>query len=168
MGLLRGIVGFLTFLLAFDLKGGGNDAPVPIGLSIGRAVRHAAGFEDVGTGHPATAPTWHFGAVLVASVAGALLGALIAPRLRQIVSEERILVSALLATAAVAVGCALQGGLLGSAALALMVGVGASAGRLVVRFHRATRRARTRTTAVPSRASRPDSSSCGSSAASCR
>ena len=130
MGLLRGIVGFLTFLLAFDLKGGGNDAPVPIGLSIGRAVRHAAGFEDVGTGHPATAPTWHFGAVLVASVAGALLGALIAPRLRQIVSEERILVSALLATAAVAVGCALQGGLLGSAALALMVGVGASAGRL--------------------------------------
>ena len=167
MGLLRGIVGFLTFLLAFDLKGGGNDAPVPIGLSIGRAVRHAAGFEDVGTGHPATAPTWHFGAVLVASVAGALLGALIAPRLRQIVSEERILVSALLATAAVAVGCALQGGLLGSAALALMVGVGASAGRLS--FDSIVQRdAPMRTTAVPSRASRPDSSSCGSSAASCR
>src|SRR5204862_2944322 len=61
MGLLRGIVGFLTFLLAFDLKGGGSDAPVPVGLSIGRAVRHAAGFADVGTGHPATAPTWHFG-----------------------------------------------------------------------------------------------------------
>ena len=70
MGLLRGIVGFLTFLLAFDLKGGGNDAPVPVGLSIGRAVRHAAGFPDVGTGHPATAPTWHFGAVLVAQHRG--------------------------------------------------------------------------------------------------
>jgi MFS family permease len=130
MGLLRGIVGFLTFLLAFDLKGGGNDAPVPIGLSIGRAVRHAAGFADVGTGHPATAPTWHFGAVLVASVAGALLGALIAPRLRQVVSEERILFVALLAVGVIAAGCALQGGLLGSASLALMVGVGASAGRL--------------------------------------
>jgi hypothetical protein len=130
MGLLRGIVGFLTFLLAFDLKGGGNDAPVPVGLSIGRAVRHAAGFPDLGTGHPATAPTWHFGAVLVASVAGALIGALIAPRLRRVVSEERILVSALLAIAVVAAGCALQGGLLGSVALALMVGVGASAGRL--------------------------------------
>src|SRR5581483_11180291 len=44
MGLLRGMVGFLTFLLAFDLKGGGNDAPVPVGLAIGRAVRHAARF----------------------------------------------------------------------------------------------------------------------------
>jgi MFS family permease len=130
MGLLRGIVGFLTFLLAFALKGGGNDAPVPVGLSIGRAVRHVAGFPDVGTGHPPTAPTWHFGAVLVASVAGALLGALIAPRLRRVVSEERILVAALVATAVVAAGCALQGGLLGSVALALMVGVGASAGRL--------------------------------------
>jgi hypothetical protein len=130
MGLLRGIVGFLTFLLAFDLKGGGNDAPVPVGLSIGRAVRHAAGFVTIGTGHPATAPTWHFGAVLVASVAGALLGALIAPRLRQVVSEERILAVGLLAIGAVAVGCALQGGLLGSVAIALVVGVGASAGRL--------------------------------------
>ena len=75
MGLLRGIVGFLTFLLAFDLKGGGNDAPVPVGLAIGRAARHVAGFPSVGTGHPTTAPEWHFGAVLVASVAGALLGA---------------------------------------------------------------------------------------------
>jgi Major Facilitator Superfamily len=130
MGLLRGIVGFLTFLLAFALKGGGNDAPVPVGLSIGRAVRHAAGFPDVGTGHPATAPTWHFGAVLVASIAGALIGALIAPRLRRVVSEERILVAALVATAAVAAGCVFEGGLLGSVALALMVGVGASAGRL--------------------------------------
>jgi Na+/melibiose symporter-like transporter len=130
MGLLRGIVGFLTFLLAFDLKGGGSDAPVPVGLSIGRAVRHLAQFPEVGTGHPATAPTWHFGAVLVASIAGALVGALIAPRLRQAVSEERILIASLGAVAIVAVGCALQGGLLGSAGLALMVGVGASAGRL--------------------------------------
>ena len=73
MGLLRGIVGFLTFLLAFDLKGGGNDAPVHVGLAVGRAARHIAGFPTVGTGHPTTAPEWHFGAVLVASVAGALL-----------------------------------------------------------------------------------------------
>jgi len=130
MGLLRGVVGFLTFLLAFDLKGGGNDAPVPVGLAIGRAARHAAGFPNVGTGHPSTAPAWHFGAVLVASVAGALLGALIAPRLRLIFSEERILVGALGIVAAGGLACALQGGLVGSAGCALVVGFGASAGRL--------------------------------------
>jgi len=130
MGLLRGIVGFLTFLLAFDLKGGGHDAPVPIGLAMGRAARHVAGFASVGTGHPSTAPAWHFGAVLVASVAGALLGALVAPRLRTVISEERILVATLVVVAAGGLACALQGGLLGSAGAALLVGVGASAGRL--------------------------------------
>ena len=130
MGLLRGVVGFLTFLLAFDLKGGGNDAPVPVGLAIGRAARHAAGFPNVGTGHPTTAPAWHFGAVLVASVAGALLGALVAPRLRQLISEERILVGTLGMVAAGGLACAAQGDLLGSAGCALVVGLGASAGRL--------------------------------------
>jgi hypothetical protein len=130
MGLLRGIVGFLTFLLAFDLKGGGNDAPVPVGLAVGRAARHVAGFPSVGTGHPTTAPEWHFGAVLVASVAGALLGAVVAPRLRQIFSEERILVATLVLVAAGGLACAMQGDLLGSAGCALFVGVGASAGRL--------------------------------------
>ncbi len=130
MGLLRGVVGFLTFLLAFDLKGGGNDAPVPVGLAIGRAARHVAGFPSVGTGHPSTAPAWHFGVVLVASVAGALLGALVAPRLRRIISEERILVGTLVMVAAGGLACAAQGDLLGSAGCALLVGVGASAGRL--------------------------------------
>ncbi|MEY2424391.1 MAG: hypothetical protein QOI95_4458 [Acidimicrobiaceae bacterium] len=130
MGLLRGIVGFLTFLLAFDLKGGGNDAPVPVGLAVGRAVRHVAGFPSAGTGHPTTAPAWHFGAVLVASVAGALLGAVVAPRLRQIFSEERMLVGVLVLVAGGGLACALQGGLLGSAGCALLVGLGASAGRL--------------------------------------
>jgi len=42
MGLLRGMVGFLTFLLAFDLRGGGSDGPVPVGLALG----HAAGVVD--------------------------------------------------------------------------------------------------------------------------
>lgn len=130
MGLLRGIVGFLTFLLAFDLKGGGNDAPVPVGLAMGRAARGLAGFSTEGTGRPATAPAWHFGAVLVASVAGALLGAVLAPRLRQLFSEERILVGVLVGTAVGGLGCALQGGLLGAAGCALLVGVAASAGRL--------------------------------------
>jgi len=131
MGLLRGVVGFLTFLLAFDLKGGGNDLLVPVGLAMGRAARHAAGFTAIGSGHPSTAPTWHFGAVLVASVAGALFGAVVAPRLRTIFTEERILVGTLVLVAAGGLACALQGGLLASVSAALIVGIGASAGRLV-------------------------------------
>jgi hypothetical protein len=136
MGLMRGIVGFLTFLLAFDLKGGGNDAPVPIGLAMGRGARHVAdslhlpGFQAVGTGHPSTAPAWHFGVVLIASVAGGLLGALVAPRLRSLFTEERMLVGLLVLVSGGGLACALQGGLLGSAGCALLVGVGAGAGRL--------------------------------------
>jgi hypothetical protein len=68
--------------------------------------------------------------VLVASIAGALLGAVVAPRLRQLFTEERMLVGVLVLVAGGGLACALQGGLLGSAGCALLVGVGASAGRL--------------------------------------
>ncbi|MEY2592247.1 MAG: hypothetical protein QOJ67_4231 [Acidimicrobiaceae bacterium] len=130
MGLLRGMVGFLTFMLAFDLRGGGNDGPIPVGLAVGRGVRSVAGFAAVGTGHPATAPAWHFGVVAGAAVLGGLLGALIAPRLRAFLSEERILLGTLLVLAAVGLACAVQGGLLGAAVIALSVGTAASVGRL--------------------------------------
>jgi hypothetical protein len=130
MGLLRGMVGFLTFMLAFDLRGGGNDGPIPVGLAVGRGVRSVAGFAPVGTGHPATAPAWHFGVVAGAAVLGGVLGALIAPRLRLFLSEERILLGTLVALAAVGVGCTLQGGLFGAAVIALAVGTAASVGRL--------------------------------------
>jgi MFS family permease len=130
MGLLRGMVGFLTFMVAFDLRGGGNDGPIPVGLAVGRGVRSVAGFAPVGTGHPATAPAWHFGVVAGAAVLGGLLGALIAPRLRAFLSEERILLGTLLVLAAVGLVCAVQGGLLGAAVIALSVGTAASVGRL--------------------------------------
>ena len=130
MGLLRGMVGFLTFLLAFDLRGGGNDGPVPVGLAFGRAVGVRAGFPAVGAGHVHTAPTWWFGAVVAASVAGGLIGALVAPQLRRVVEEERILLGALLGATALGLVAALFGGLFGSALMGFAVGVAASAGRL--------------------------------------
>ena len=130
MGLLRGMVGFLLFLLAFDLRGGGSDGPVPVGLALGRAVGTQGGFSAVGSGTLSTAPTWHFGVVAACSVAGGLLGALAAPQLRRRISEERILLGSLISVAGVGLVCAAFGGLFGSALMGLVVGLGASAGRL--------------------------------------
>jgi hypothetical protein len=131
MGVLRGVVGFLTFLLAFALRGGGDDSPVPTGLGIGRALRSTAGFDvTAGGGGSSGAPTWHFGVVLAASVIGGLAGAVLAPRLRDVASEERILQGALLGTLAAGVLGAALGGLLGAALLAAGVGVAATSGKL--------------------------------------
>jgi hypothetical protein len=130
MGLLRGSVGFLTFLLAFALRGGGDDTPVPVGLALGRAVRDAAGFELAPSVGTASSPTWHFGVVLGASLLGSLSGALLAPRLRDSMSEERILQGALIGTGAAAVLAAGLGGVTGAAVAALGLGTGSSAGKL--------------------------------------
>ncbi|MGI8663996.1 MAG: MFS transporter [Acidimicrobiales bacterium] len=133
MGLLRGMVGFLTFLLAFDLRGGGSDGPVPVGLALGHAVgnvsRHIVG-QPLLVSKVSESPAWHFGVVAGASVFGGLLGAIVAPRLRRLVSEERILLSSLVAVAGVGAACALIGGLLGDSVLGLTLGVAASTGRL--------------------------------------
>ncbi len=129
MGVLRGIVGFLTFLLAFDLRGGGEDGPIPVGLAIGRAVRVAAGFDPAGTGAPAGAPTWHFGVVIGLSVVGGLIGAVFAPILRRVATEERILQGSLVVTAIGALVAAGRGGLLGPAMLALTVAGASTAGK---------------------------------------
>lgn len=130
MGLVRGIVGFLTFLLAFDLRGGGDDGPVPLGLSLGRAARDAAGFPSAGSGGDGGSPAWHFGLVLAASVVGALLSSLLAPRIREAVSEERIIAGSLVAISGVGGLAALRGGLVGSALLAAAVGLSAGVAKL--------------------------------------
>jgi hypothetical protein len=130
MGLLRGSVGFLTFLLAFALRGGGDDTPVPVGLSLGRAVREAAGFDLTASTGGGSSPTWHFGVVLAMSVIGSLLGAVLAPRLRDAMSEERILQGSLVVTVVAAVLAAGLGGITGAALVAMGLGFGASAGKL--------------------------------------
>jgi MFS family permease len=99
MGLLRGIVGFLTLLLAFDFRG-----------------------DDV--------PAWQFGAVVAASVLGGLVGAAVAPRLRQVLTEERMLTGALMLTTSAALAAIVVGRVQGAAVLAAAVGVSAAAGKL--------------------------------------
>jgi hypothetical protein len=129
MGVLRGIVGFVTFLLAFDLRGGGDDGPIPVGLAFGRAVRVAAGFDPAGTGSASGAPTWHFGVVLAMSVLGGVIGSVAAPYLRRALDEERMLAAALVGTALAAVLAAGRGGLFGAGLVGLAVALAATIGK---------------------------------------
>jgi hypothetical protein len=100
MGLLRGIVGFLTFLVAFGFR---RD--------------HA--------------PSWWYGAVLLASMGGTLLAATTAPRLRRSVREEHMLLGALAAVAvAGVVTTTAHHARLWAIVLAGVVGLSAGAGKL--------------------------------------
>lgn len=96
MGLLRAIVGFLAFLLAFDYKG-----------------------EDA----------WKIGVIAGAAQIGFLVGAAIAPKLRQAVAEEHILVGVLLTILVTSFGAAFSGGLGVASVMSFMVGAGSSAGK---------------------------------------
>jgi Major Facilitator Superfamily len=92
MGLLRGIVGFLSFMLAF-------------------------GFKDKG------APLWELGLVAAFAQFGFFVGAVLAPRIRRLLTEERILIASLILTVGAGVLCAVIGGLFGSAVLSMLVGM---------------------------------------------
>ncbi len=105
MGLVRGIVGFLTFLLAFDFKN--NDRPL-----------------------------WWLGLVASFAQIGYFLGALVAPRLRKRLPEERIIILSLAATVMMGLVSAkvvdtaevgaVSGVLLGAALLSFGVGLTSS------------------------------------------
>jgi hypothetical protein len=128
MGLLRGIVGFLTFLLAFELRGGKDGVDVkPLGAAAGAAT---AVTNDINIVGDPGAPAWHFGAVVVAAGVGALLGARTAPQLRRKVPEEHILLGVFAATAVAGLAAAFFGGLGGAMLLSLAVALAAGCGKL--------------------------------------
>ena len=95
MSVLKGLVGFLTFMLAFDLR------------------RHGV------------ALAW-YGFVLGASVAGALVGVLLVPRARRLLTEQQMLVLAVWFVAAAGIVAAVLGGLTVQAALAFCLGLAAA------------------------------------------
>lgn len=100
MGLLRGIVGFLSILVAFGLRTNNR-------------------------------PLWEYGVVGAGAVAGSLLGALVAPRLRDLMREEIILISALsLVSIAAATSVFVLDGVMASFVIASAVGIAGSAGKL--------------------------------------
>ncbi len=98
MGLLRGIVGFLTLYFAFHFR--------------------------------AADELFAFGFVAAISVGGTLVGAALAPRLREVWPEERMLITVLVLT--VAGGCiaTVVGGVPGAALLGGAVGVASTGGKL--------------------------------------
>ncbi|MCB0993750.1 MAG: MFS transporter [Acidimicrobiales bacterium] len=128
MGILRGIVGFFSFLVAFGFRGGTDDVDLSgTGTALGAALHQALGFT---TNADAGLPAWQLGLVLGGSVVGMLVGSVIAPHARKITAEENILFGALLLCAAVGLLTAWTGGLLGAFVLALTVGATSSAGKL--------------------------------------
>ncbi|MCO5314447.1 MAG: hypothetical protein M9952_16105 [Microthrixaceae bacterium] len=106
MGLIRLVVGFVTFLMAFELRGGGRvslgDRAANLALEAAREFDPRVTVPPLGDGPP----MWYFGAVLVASVTGGLVGAMIAPRLRSGLDEERIQIGGSLVAVLAGVGAA--------------------------------------------------------------
>lgn len=127
MAILRGIVGFMFFMIAFGFRGGGDgiDLSQP-GAAFGAAVRDAMGFPL----ESGAVSAWQLGLVLAFNGAGSLLGSFLAPRLRERTTEEALLLGSLLAIAAVGVLATWVGGLNGAAVLAMVVGFGASASKV--------------------------------------
>ena len=128
MAVTRGAVGFVTFLLAFELRGGkeGLDVSEP-GAALGGAVASERGIDIVGD---PGAPVWHFAVVVAVAGLCAFAGVQIAPILRRSVVEELILLGSLGLGLAAAVLAAMTGGLMGMALLAGGVALAAAAGRL--------------------------------------
>lgn len=125
MGLLRGVVGYMTFLLAFAFSGG--ERALDHGAAFGRALRDAFGLDLESLGGT---PAWKLGVVVGGSVLGSLLGSVVAPRMRKRVAEERMLAGVLVLLAAIGVLCAWVGGLSAAALLAMTVGFAAGSGKL--------------------------------------
>ncbi len=128
MAVMRGAVGFVTFMLAFELRGGEEGLNVSAaGAALGGAVASERGIDIVGD---PSAPFWHYAAVVAAAGLAAFTGVQIAPLLRRSLVEELILLGALAVVLSTAVLAAVSGGLMGLTFLAAGVAISAAAGKL--------------------------------------
>ncbi len=128
MGFLRGGTGFVTMLLAFDLRGGIDPGPTSVGVEVGHRVRESLGLEriDLTSGG---APPWHFGVALIGVGLGGLIGNGGVPRLRARLAEERILAFALIALTGLALLAAVSTGLAGAFVMAAAIAMAAGGGK---------------------------------------
>ncbi|MGF1596248.1 MAG: MFS transporter [Acidimicrobiales bacterium] len=128
MGYLRGVGGFITLLLAFELRGGIDPGPTAAGVELGHRVREGLGLERLVL-TSGGAPAWHFGVALVGVGLGGLTGALAVPRLRRHFPEERLLALALFALASLCALAALSTELAGAFLVGFGVAVAGTAGK---------------------------------------
>lgn len=128
MSFLRGAVGFITILLAFELRGGIDPGPTGEAVELGHSVRAALGLGplDLATGG---APPWHFGIALLGAGVGGLFGSAVSPMVRKYLKEERILAFALVLVAGLAGVAFGVGGLVAVFIVAAAVGVAAQTGK---------------------------------------
>jgi predicted MFS family arabinose efflux permease len=127
MATLRGIVGFVFFLLLFEFVRSELPDLSGIGTAAGAGVKAALGFDlldDPGL------PWYKAGIPFALWGFGGFAGNVIAPWFRKRFSEENMLVGAVAAIALAAVAAIWAGGLSGAGLVALVVGASASAAKL--------------------------------------
>ena len=128
MAVMRGAVGFVTFMLAFELRGGEEGLDVSAsGAAVGGSVASERGIDIVGD---PGAPFWHYALVVAAAGLAAFVGVQIAPILRRRVVEELILLGALTVALSSALLSAMTGGLMGMMLLAGGVAITAAVAKL--------------------------------------
>ena len=128
MAVMRGGVGFVTFTLAFALRGGAEGLDVSrTGAAAGGAVATVRGIDIVGD---PGAPFWHYAVVVAVAGLSAFAGVQLAPVLRRSVVEELILLGSLSLCTAAAVLSVIAGGLTGMALLSGGVALSAAVGKL--------------------------------------
>ena len=124
---MRGVVGFVFFLLIFEFSRVDELDLEGIGKAVGAAVKSALGFELLDTPGP---PRWKIALPFGFWGLGIFAGNVVAPRIRERVTEENMILGALGAVFAAAVAGIWAGGLSGAALLALVVGSAPSAAKL--------------------------------------
>ena len=128
MGTLRWVVGFVTFLLAFALRGGETTAQ--LGAVTGRSLQIVLRPVTAADVVPASAPpVWHFGVVVALTGIGRLCGAGFAPLFLRRVAEEYLLLAAVVLACLAGLAGLLLDGLTGQALMALLVAIAASSGK---------------------------------------
>lgn len=129
MATVRFVVGFLTLMLAFELRGDG--AVTPLARAVHTTLEIISRFRVRTVVPPleGAPPSWYFGVVIAASVAGGLVGAVVAPPLRRMAHEERILVGAAALTSAVGLVALFLDGLVAYTLLSFGVAAAAASGK---------------------------------------
>lgn len=129
MSTLRFLVGFLTLLLAFELRGGESASPLAVAVHWTLLVFRRLDPTTIVPPLAGPPPSWWFGVVIVGSVIGGLVGAVLAPPLRRRLPEERILLGSCLIAVVAGVAGFTFGGLAAFTLLAFGLAVAAALGK---------------------------------------